>query len=227
MSIYRNELKFLCTEREFVLLEGRINAVMLPDSYGGGKPYSVRSVYFDDYENSCMCENEAGISKRNKFRIRIYNGDNSFIRLEIKSKNNGYGKKESGILALETCCQYIKGIPEQITEDLPHVRRRLSLEMALRGLHPVNIVEYERKAFTYPHGNVRITFDRNISCTPKVGDFLKESVYLTPIMPKGLHVLEVKYDEFLPDFIAGLLEIGTLERTAFSKYYFARCCTYS
>lgn len=219
---YRNELKFLCTEREFALIEGRIGAVMYPDSYGMGEAYSVRSVYFDDYENSCAYENEAGISERSKFRIRIYNGDDSFIRLEIKSKKHGYGKKESATLTREECMQYLKGIPEQITKELPYARRRLSLEMAVRGMHPVTVVEYERKAFTYPYGNVRVTFDRNISMSNNVCDFLKESVPLKPIMQTGLHILEVKFDEFLPDVIAGLLEIGTLERTAFSKYYMAR-----
>ena len=45
---------------------------------------------------------------------------------------------------------------------------------------------------------------------------------MVPVLPAGLHVLEVKYDEFLPDFIAKQLEIGILRQTAFSKYYLGR-----
>ena len=45
---------------------------------------------------------------------------------------------------------------------------------------------------------------------------------MTPVLPAGMHVLEVKYDEFLPDVIARQLEIGKLRKTAFSKYYLGR-----
>ncbi len=224
MSDYRNELKFICTEEELAVIEGRIRVVMKVDSHAGGKEkaYTVRSVYFDDYENSCMYENQAGAAQRSKFRIRTYNGDISYIRLEIKSKQYTLGKKESCLLSMGECSRYLHSIPEAVTKDLPYARRRLSLEMGIRRLHPVNLVEYERTAYVYPYGNVRITFDRNISMSTKPEGFLEEVIPLTPIMPKGIHILEVKFDEFLPDVIAGLLETGTLERTSFSKYYLSR-----
>ena len=41
-------------------------------------------------------------------------------------------------------------------------------------------------------------------------------------MPAGMHVLEVKYDEFLPDYIYKGIELENLQRTAFSKYYLCR-----
>ena len=223
MSTYRNELKFICTEKELALIEGRIRMIMEKDSHiGDGKPYTVRSVYFDDYENSCMNENQNGIARRTKFRIRTYNHDISCIRLEIKSKQYELGKKNSCFLSEEECKQYLHTMPEVITKELPHARRRLSLEIGIRKLHPVIIVEYERMAYVYSHGNVRITFDRNISMCAKPEQFLKTYIPLTPIMPKGIHILEVKFDEFLPDVIAALLETGALERTSFSKYCLSR-----
>ena len=223
MSTYRNELKFICTEKELALIEGRIRMIMEKDSHiGNGEPYTVRSVYFDDYENSCMHENQDGIARRNKFRIRTYNNDVSYIRLEIKSKRYDFGRKNSCSLSVEECGQYLHIVPEVITKELPYARRKLSLEIGIRKLHPVIIVEYERMAYVYPYGNVRITFDRNISMCAKPEQFLKTYIPLTPIMPKGIHILEVKFDEFLPDVIASLLEIGILERTSFSKYYLSR-----
>ena len=72
------------------------------------------------------------------------------------------------------------------------------------------------------NGNVRITFDRNISGCDKVTNFFEEKIQLVLLLPAGWHVLEVKYDEFLPDYIKDVLEIGILQRTAFSKYYYAR-----
>lgn len=223
MSDYRNELKFICTEEELALIEGRICMIMAKDSHiGNGEPYTVRSVYFDDYENSCMRENQDGIARRNKFRIRTYNNDISYIRLEIKSKRYELGRKNGCSLSVEACKQYLHAMPEVITKELPHARRKLSLEIGIRKLHPVIIVEYERMAYVYPCGNVRITFDRNISMCARPEQFLKTYIPLTPIMPKGVHILEVKFDEFLPDVIAALLETGVLERTSFSKYYLSR-----
>ena len=45
---------------------------------------------------------------------------------------------------------------------------------------------------------------------------------LTPVLCAGQHVLEVKFDELLPDQVAQVLELGSLQQTAFSKYYLSR-----
>ena len=66
---------------------------------------------------------------------------------------------------------------------------------------------------------MRVTLDRNISYSKDIKDFLEDRINLIPIQEKGQHVLEVKYDEFIPDYIAQVLELGNLERTAFSKFY--------
>ena len=87
---------------------------------------------------------------------------------------------------------------------------------------PKCIVEYERTAFVDKRGNVRITFDRNISGSDRIEDFLDKTIYRTPVLPEGQHILEIKYDEFLPQYLAELLEIGTLQQTSFSKYYYVR-----
>ena len=55
-----------------------------------------------------------------------------------------------------------------------------------------------------------------------IKEFLNDNINLVPIQEKGHHVLEVKYDEFIPDYIAQLLELGILERTSFSKFYLGK-----
>ena len=100
---------------------------------------------------------------------------------------------------------------------------RLQMQMRCIRMEPKAIIAYERTAFVYPSGNVRITFDRNIMASRCLGEFLDPRVScMIPVLPTGLHVLEVKYDEFLPDVIAQLLETGHLRQTAFSKYYLGR-----
>ena len=104
-------------------------------------------------------------------------------------------------------------------KNAPNPLKLLYIEMSMYDMKPVVVIEYERTAFTYPLGNVRVTLDRNISYSKDIGDFLEDRMNLTPIQSKGQHVLEVKYDEFIPDYIAQVLELGNLNRTAFSKFY--------
>ena len=52
--------------------------------------------------------------------------------------------------------------------------------------------------------------------------FFRENLPLRPVMPTGKHVLEVKYDEFLPDFLYDVMNLGSLRQSAYSKYYLCR-----
>ena len=99
----------------------------------------------------------------------------------------------------------------------------LHLLMHTVHMRPKAIIEYERTAFVHPTGNVRVTFDRNIAASRILDGFLSPQVSgYVPLLPSGMHVLEIKYDELLPDFIAQALELGTLQQCAFSKYYLGR-----
>ena len=71
-------------------------------------------------------------------------------------------------------------------------------------------------------GNVRVTLDQNISSSRDIMCFLEEDIRKRPILAAGQHVLEVKYDEFLPDYIRSNLQLQNLRQTAFSKYYLCR-----
>lgn len=219
---YRAELKFICNEMELRLIEERIKTVMQIDSHAKNGKYDIKSLYFDDDLFSCAFENEIGISQRSKYRIRMYDDNRDFLKLEIKHKKNLLGYKESCLITREEAKEYLTpGIIEtKETDPLP--KQKYNLLLMKNNLRPKVIVVYERTAYVYPIGNVRITLDRNIAISRDINSFLRdESIALTPIMQKGYHVLEVKYDGFLPDYIASLLEIGSLERSAFSKYYMA------
>ena len=89
-------------------------------------------------------------------------------------------------------------------------------------MRPVSIVEYRREPFIFPAGNVRVTFDTNIVSSTDYEHLFDKILISRSIMPVGFHLMEVKYDEFIPDFIYNSLQIDGLERTAFSKYYLSR-----
>lgn len=196
---------------------------MQQDIHQHGDAYNIRSVYFDDFWDSCMAENESGVDNRRKFRIRSYNPESEKMNLEIKEKYMGYTKKRSSVITRRECEQLLQGeciVPADMERPAVNI---LSVEMKSRLMRPKVIIDYERTAFVYPTGNVRVTFDKHITASRICGDFLEKDVSQSvPVLPSGMHILEVKYDELLPDTIAQLLETGNLRQTAFSKYYLGR-----
>lgn len=218
---YRHELKFLVSDVEMTILKYRLMPLMNVDRHQTEGAYNIRSLYFDDFYDTCMHENEDGIDNRKKYRIRIYNGSDHVIKLEKKMKVRGMTRKISTSIDKEKCLSYMKGKINRPNAESTDLERELYAEMKMNGMHPVSIVEYERTAFVDLRGNTRITFDRNISGSEKIDSFFDKPV-LTPLLPKGRHILEVKYDELIPEYLLQALDIGSLQRTAFSKYYFAR-----
>lgn len=220
---YRHEMKYICTIQELTIIQSRLNKLLLIDENAvkDGK-YNIRSMYFDDYDNTCFFENESGTDPREKFRIRIYNQNSDRITLECKRKERGKTIKKSCILTKEECNELIQGRTLPITGSAPKLVNKLSLLMQTRLMKPVIIVEYSRTPYVCPDGNVRITLDTNIESSVQINEFFSFDIAKRPILPAGYHILEVKYDEFLPDFISNSLQLGTLKHSAFSKYYLCR-----
>ena len=220
---YRHELKYICTAAELAMIQGRIHHLIPLDSHAGENGmYQIRSLYFDDYYDRCYYENENGTDPREKFRIRIYNGKTDKISLELKKKERGKTLKLSCPLTEEQCRMLMRGEVLPDCDEYPPVLQKLLLQMKTAMLRPKIIVEYDRVPYVYKLGNVRITLDKNISSSLAIDRFLDPTIHKRPIMPAGQHVLEVKFDEFLPDYIYQTLQLRNLRQTAFSKFYLCR-----
>ena len=220
---YRHELKYVLSAAQMAILKCRMAGLMQRDPHAGTDgTYTIRSLYFDDYNNRCFYEKENGTDPREKFRIRIYNQGSERITLECKRKERGKTRKTACPLTREQAERLMAGKPLSLTEDQPPLLRKLLLEMRLHGMRPVVIVEYERTPYIYKNGNVRITFDTQISSSSDLTAFFSERIPKHPIMPPGQHLLEVKFDEYLPDFIYRSLNLNQLQQTAYSKYYLCR-----
>lgn len=220
---YRHEFKYICSYGQLRLLQTRLTGLIPLDSHAGPEGiYNIRSLYFDDYYDRYLRENEAGTDPREKFRIRIYNHSSEKISLELKRKVRGKTQKLSCPLTEEQCRTLMDGRPLELDKDAPAVLQKLCLLMKTHLLRPKVIVEYDRVPYVYPQGNVRITLDENIRASSRTDLFLEDQIPLRPIMPVGQHILEVKYDEYLPDFIYRTVQLPNLRQTAFSKYYLCR-----
>lgn len=220
---FRHELKYEITDAQLQLLKNRIRNLIPSDPHvGPSGAYTIRSLYFDDYDNRCMRENEDGTDPREKFRIRIYNASSQKITLECKRKERGKTHKTSCPLTAEQTRLLMEGKVLPNLNAQPPLLRKLTLQMMTRRMRPVVIVEYDRIPFIYKNGNVRITLDTNICSSSAVGAFLDPVIPKRQVLPAGQQLLEVKYDEYLPDFIYRNLQLHSLRQTAFSKYYICR-----
>lgn len=220
--MYRVEDKFSCDGMSMYLLESRISSVLKPDANSDNlEGYGIFSVYFDDLHDTCLQDTIDGNPVRRKYRIRIYNNSFDTIKLEIKEKDRNRVLKKSKNISYEQMQMLLHG--ECVEDDCSFDDAATLFNLAIKekGLRPKIIVAYERKAYVFGAGNVRITFDRNIRASTKIEDFGKTGAYYERLKEYD-SVLEIKYDEFLPGFIAQLLELGNMQQTSYSKYKLCR-----
>lgn len=221
--MYRVEDKYAYSERDMFLLESRLETILEKDNNQKRQEgYQITSVYFDDYNDSCYYDAVNGVRARCKYRIRIYDDDFSVIKLEIKYKHDSRIYKLSQRISKDQMKRLIRGEWDEECNQKDSVMMRMQLDMKTKLLRPVVIVEYDRTAFVYDPGNVRITLDRNLRYSIDIEEFINGKKDHFRLVPDTSHVLEVKYDEFLPGFIAGVLETGNLTQSAFSKYCLCR-----
>ena len=219
---FRNELKYICSEGELIQIHSRIQMLCDADAHVGPEGiYNIRSIYFDDLQNRYFFENENGTDPREKFRIRTYNASDSRITLECKKKERSMTHKDSCQLSKE---QYQKILDGSLSASDVNstLLEKFYLIQEQRHLQPKVIVAYERTPFVYTFGNVRITFDRNIGSSTDISAFFDPYLPVRPILPLGKNILEVKYDELLPNFLYEAMSLGSLRQTTFSKYYLCR-----
>ncbi len=220
---FRHEFKYLCTEAQLAVLKSRLLGILQKDSHvGPSGTYHIKSLYFDDQNDRCFWENENGVSPREKFRIRIYDNSPERISLECKRKEADKIHKTSCLLTMEQFEYLAYGKGSFTMDELPPLARKLEALRLTTKMEPKVIVAYERTPYVYKNGNVRITFDRNITSSTQVDRFFSEEIKKRPILPVGMQLLEVKYDEYLPDHIYHALILDNMQRTTFSKFYLCR-----
>jgi hypothetical protein len=220
---FRHEYKYMIDVKQESILKVKAVGILMPDPFvREDGTYLIRSLYFDDINDSCLAENMAGTDKRSKFRIRYYNLDNSRIVLEKKTKVRGMCLKDSCNLTLEECEAFLRGGVPIIKDEMPDMKKKLFTEVEIRGLAPKVIVTYERMPFIYSGGNVRITFDKNITSSAELDKFLYGNYKERPVLEMGKSILEVKWDEIIPRHIKDTMRLENLEWTVFSKYYMCR-----
>ncbi len=219
----RHELKYYINESVYQTLRNRLKVVIEPDpNMKNPEGYIISSLYFDDIYNSALEEKQNGIRFRKKFRMRSYNHSDSLIKLECKRKYDQYISKTSAAFTREEYDAILAGKYDFLAKRNETVCKELFAYHHTLLMKPVVTVEYLREAYILPQGNVRITFDKEISSSVNNFDMFSEEYSTRNVLEPGVIVLEVKFDDFIPTFVQQSLKTAMTEKCAISKYVMCR-----
>ena len=215
---YRYELKFLLNSSQAEILRYRLSLIMEQDANAIDGHYFIRSLYFDDVHDTAYYEKIDGLEEREKYRIRFYNFDHSYIMLELKGKKNNLTYKRQNKISEQDYNEIINQNYDKINTDDRPVLKDFIDKCKRRNLIPSIIVDYNREAYTYPVEDVRITFDEDISSGRFDYDLFSEELLPYRALDPNEVILEVKFNHFLPKTIKKILDTVPKTRIAMSKF---------
>lgn len=220
---FRHELKYVIDQAQSEALQKKLAVVLRKDpNMGLDGRYHVRTLYFDDFENSALHEKLAGVYRRTKYRIRIYNRDDSLIKFEKKAKINNYSFKEVARLSRGDAERIISGDIGFLCSSENRLLREFYVESRCKLMRPVVVVEYERVAYVHPVGNVRVTIDTSLRTGLGRVSLFDDDILTMPAADASSVILEIKYDDVIPQVVRGLFTDISQPRTAVSKYALCR-----
>ena len=214
---FRHEVKHEISQYDMLVLRHRLRAVMRPDPHAEDGKYLIRSLYFDNTDDKALREKLSGCAEREKYRIRLYNYNTDLIHLERKYKNRSLGYKDSVTLTTDQARAIAAGDLDFPGWQDNDILRTFRQKMLGQGLRAKVIVDYEREPFIFDAGNVRVTLDYHIRTGLTCTDFLNPDCITVPISYDPV-ILEVKWDNYLPDVIRNAVQLDGRHNGAFSKY---------
>lgn len=215
----RKEIKYIIPLQKALFIKGYLDRILMKDSNCTDGAYSVRSLYLDSVNNIDFSEKLAGISARKKVRIRIYNGDMSSCKLEIKEKKGDWQYKKSIMITESDVKEISRGNYIVLKKYFHNTKSGINLYRIMEqgSYMPVVLIEYTRLAYQYPICDTRITLDMNIRSTESNLDIFSSQINYTPILYEYA-VLEIKYSGKLMGFLSDMLAQFNLVQSAYSKY---------
>jgi len=133
------------------------------------------------------------------------------------------GTKYSAPLTAEEAQRIVDGDLDWMLDSGRPLVQELYVKMKYQGMRPRTIVDYTREPFIFRPGNVRVTLDYNIRTGLNCTDLLDRDCVTVPAGDAPI-ILEVKWDDYLPDIIRDIVQTPGRRSAAFSKY--AQCRIY-
>lgn len=222
---YRHEYKYLISRADAELLKLRLPHIMERDPHAGETgQYTIRSLYFDDFANTAYYDKVDGVNYRAKYRIRFYNYDASILKLEKKEKNGNLTRKTAQTITKRDAQALEFALSSGCPDTKEGLVEELRLQFVSQGLRPRALVDYDRTPFICRDGNTRITLDENVRTRPYIAHLFASPRAMISAMDADQVILEVKFDDFLPGYLATALADIPKVNMAISK--FAMCMSY-
>lgn len=218
LSVSRREVKYLLSLPDRLYLLNALDQLLIPDAYGGYNGYTVRSVYFDSVTNEDYIDKKNHANEKKRIRIRVYHPDDKTAKFELKRKSYGRELKESIVISREDAKEMLNGNYKVLLKYNNRIARYAYDLMTTRMYRPVSLIEYDRRAYTHPHFNTRVTMDNNLRYCDFCYDLFSHHLNFKSAMPKDKTILEIKYDRFLFKQIQKVLSHCDLTRKPPSKF---------
>ena len=196
-----------------------------------GGEYTVRSIYFDTPELECYFQKLAGVKRRNKVRLRGYNGnaDTGTVFFEIKKNVDEPLYKNRAPMSFAAAKNLLKGEPVeeciQPSDKAPQAlenARRFLYHIHARKMRPVVTVIYEREPYQGilkdRLNDLRITFDKHLRAVayPMLEELFEEKHPMPA--DERFFILEVKFNQYLPSWVKLVIASLGLKKVPASKY---------
>ncbi|EJP6472389.1 polyphosphate polymerase domain-containing protein [Clostridium botulinum] len=220
---FRHELKYYINYNDYIAVRNRIKYVLKPDRNADERgEYFIRSLYYDDVYDSALYEKNFGVNIRKKYRIRIYNMSDKVIKLERKNKVGQYICKESVTISRKEYDDIINGNYKSLSSSKHHLKRDFYWEIKNKILSPKVIVDYDREAYIGKISETRVTFDKNLRVSYTDNNIFNKNIATQTIIAMPKMIMEVKFNEFLPESVRKMICIDAKDLSAISKYVFCR-----
>jgi SPX domain protein involved in polyphosphate accumulation len=211
----RYELKYLLSGEQTEYLRERLKGHMEVDKYG---KTSIASLYYDTPTFQLIRTSVEKPLFKEKIRLRSYGiaTDESPVFLELKRKAYGIVYKRRVETTVPLVHKFFAGegdicSPGQINREITTFRDYY------KTLVPSCLIIYDRVAYFEPDGDLRLTIDENPRY--RTNDLtLTKSMDGISLLDKGWTILEVKVQEAMPLWLAGILSGGNIRKSSFSKY---------
>lgn len=219
LKTFRHEFKYVLAYEEMLGLKVKLNELLEIDRSSQG--YMIRSLYFDSINDDDYYDKLGGEINRKKVRLRIYEPNSDFVKLEIKAKYDIHQLKKSLIINREIAEKLINLEYDVLLNYDNETAKEAYLILKSGVYRPKIIIEYNRIAYM-TKTTTRITFDCDIKCSNDVKNFFKEKINYNYLTTKKDIVMEVKYDRFLEPHISNVLSKYISTQQSVSKYVMGR-----
>ncbi len=225
-KVQRYELKFYISRSDYEYASSVLKTLMKKDAHQNQKKgYFIRSLYFDDIIDSSVEEKLAGIENRAKYRLRIYDTDQNWAKLERKQKLNNFIKKTSVNVSKNEALEIINGNYNCLLKKNNKDSTSIYFDLKKKYFRPTAIVDYTRDVYHLEYNNIRVTFDQELRANTSNFDLFSPETITQPLQKKDVIEMEIKFNNFLPSWFKTFLSFDSSINLAISKYCYSRMGT--